>query len=81
MHYIIGIDEAGRGPWAGPVVAGGFICPVDFDFSVFAPYLSDSKKMTEQQREDVFGRIEKVMESNIVRYHFAYREAQDIDAL
>jgi ribonuclease HII len=80
-HYIIGIDEAGRGPWAGPVVAGGFMCPIDFDFRVFSPYLDDSKKMTEPEREEVFGRIEKVMESNICRYHFAYREAHDIDTL
>lgn len=80
-HFIIGIDEAGRWPWAGPVVAGGFMCPVDFDFSVFAPYLDDSKKMTEKEREEVFARIEKVMEANICRYHFAYREAHDIDTL
>lgn len=81
MHYIIGIDEAGRGPWAGPIVAGGFMCPVDFDFGVFAPHLDDSKKMTESEREEIFGRIEKVMESNICRYHFAYREAHDIDKI
>lgn len=57
------------------------MCPVDFDFGVFAPYLDDSKKMTESEREDVMWRIEKVMESNICRYQFAYREAYDIDRL
>lgn len=57
------------------------MCPVDFDFSVFAPYLTDSKKMSEKEREEVFGRIEKVMEADICRYHFAYRDASDIDIL
>ena len=57
------------------------MCPLDFDFGVFAPYLDDSKKMTESEREEIFGRIEKVMESNICRYHFAYREAHDIDTI
>jgi ribonuclease HII len=62
-------------------VAGGFMCPLDFDFGVFAPYLDDSKKMTESEREEIFGRIEKVMESNICRYHFAYRESYEIDKI
>lgn len=57
------------------------MCPVDFDFSVFAPYLDDSKKMSESEREEIYHRIERVMESNICRYHFAYREASDIDKL
>ncbi len=79
MRYLIGIDEAGRGPWAGPIVAWGFMCPIDFDFSIFGEYLTDSKKMTESGRDDVFWKIEKVMEGNICRYHFAYRDALSID--
>lgn len=57
------------------------MCPLYFDFGVFAPYLDDSKKMTESEREEIFGRIEKVMESNICRYHFAYRESYEIDKI
>ena len=43
LAYIAGIDEAGRGPLAGPVVAAAVILPKD----IFLPFLNDSKKVTE----------------------------------
>ena len=43
---IIGTDEAGRGPLAGPVYAAAVVLPVDFPFEI----LNDSKKLTEKQR-------------------------------
>lgn len=52
--YIAGIDEAGRGPWAGPVVAGAVIFP---DLNISAPLaekLDDSKKLTQAKRELLF---------------------------
>jgi ribonuclease HII len=48
-----GIDEAGRGPLVGPVVASCVILPPDF----FVPYLNDSKKVTEKRREAMFPQI------------------------
>ncbi|MBT4485120.1 MAG: ribonuclease HII [Candidatus Latescibacteria bacterium] len=50
---IAGIDEAGRGPLAGPVVAASVILPEDVSFEG----LDDSKKMTAARREDMFERI------------------------
>lgn len=50
---IAGVDEAGRGPIAGPVVAAAVVLPRDFDCSV----LSDSKAMTPLQRESAYERI------------------------
>ena len=50
---ICGVDEAGRGPLAGPVTAGAVILPRDFSHSI----LNDSKKMTERQREKVYAEI------------------------
>ena len=47
---IAGIDEAGRGPLAGPVTAGAVILPEDYRHSV----LNDSKKLTEKQRETLY---------------------------
>lgn len=47
---IAGIDEAGRGPLAGPVVAAAVILPKDFDL----PGLTDSKKLTEKQRDKFY---------------------------
>jgi ribonuclease HII len=81
MKYIIGIDEAGRGPWAWPIVVGGFLCTTIFDFHIFAPQLQDSKQMKPRDRETIFSRIEKVLENTNCRYHFAYRDADEIDKI
>ncbi len=51
--YICGIDEAGRGPLAGPVVAGAVILPKDFR----AMYINDSKKLTPKRRDELFDSI------------------------
>ncbi|MDE7330892.1 MAG: ribonuclease HII [Lachnospiraceae bacterium] len=50
FSYICGIDEVGRGPLAGPVVAGAVILPVDCDIL----YLNDSKQLTEKKREELY---------------------------
>ena len=47
---ICGVDEAGRGPLAGPVVAGAVILPKDCTIL----YLNDSKKLSEKRREELF---------------------------
>ena len=57
-EYICGIDEVGRGPLAGPVVAGAVILPKDCDLL----YLNDSKKLTENKREELY---DKIMESAV----------------
>ena len=53
--FICGIDEAGRGPLAGPVVAGAAILPKDSRIL----YLNDSKKLSEKRREELFVQIQK----------------------
>ncbi|NBH72445.1 ribonuclease HII [Clostridiaceae bacterium] len=52
---ICGIDEAGRGPLAGPVVAGAVILPKDCEIL----YLNDSKKLSEKRREELFLEIKQ----------------------
>ena len=47
---ICGVDEAGRGPLAGPVVAGAVILPGDCDIL----YINDSKKLSEKKREELY---------------------------
>ena len=49
-EYICGIDEVGRGPLAGPVVAGAVILPKD----EMILYLNDSKKLSEKKREELY---------------------------
>ena len=51
--YICGIDEVGRGPLAGPVVAGAVILPKDCDIL----YINDSKQLSEKKREELYDEI------------------------
>ena len=55
LTYVAGIDEAGRGPLAGPVVAAAVILPKD----IFLPFLNDSKKVTEKRRDVLFDEIKQ----------------------
>ncbi|MDE6662922.1 MAG: ribonuclease HII [Lachnospiraceae bacterium] len=48
--YICGIDEVGRGPLSGPVVAGAVILPKNCDIL----YINDSKKLSEKKREELY---------------------------
>lgn len=49
---IVGIDEVGRGCWAGPVVAGAVILPAEFNIAVLTDWkLGDSKLLNKRQRE------------------------------
>lgn len=50
MNFLVGIDEAGRGPLAGPVTAGCVLLPFDFPVEI----LNDSKKLSEKKREAAF---------------------------
>ena len=53
---LCGVDEAGRGPLAGPVYAAAVILPPDADL----PLLRDSKKLTPKQRDRLFDQIREV---------------------
>ena len=55
LAYVAGIDEAGRGPLAGPVVAAAVILPKD----IFLPFLNDSKKVMEKRRDVLFDEIKQ----------------------
>lgn len=68
---VAGVDEAGRGPLAGPVVAGACILPAQFDL----PGLNDSKKLTESKREKLFDQIQK----QALTYAIGSAEPAEID--
>ena len=55
FDFIIGTDEAGRGPLAGPVVAGAVILPKDCRIL----YINDSKKLSEKRRNELFDIIKE----------------------
>ena len=52
-RYICGVDEVGRGPFAGPVMAGAVILPADCEIL----YLNDSKKLSPKKREALYDEI------------------------
>lgn len=69
---IAGVDEAGRGPLAGPVVAAAAILNVDDDFI----YLNDSKKVTPKRRDILYGDI-----MNRTIYGIGIVSAEEIDEM
>jgi ribonuclease HII len=71
VQYIIGIDEAGRGPLAGPVSLGvACFCAGDFRrFKKFSAGVRDSKKLSEKQREEWFVKMEE--ETALTEFSFA----------
>ncbi len=70
---VCGVDEAGRGPLAGPVCAAAVILPEDCDL----PGLNDSKKLTEKKREALYDEIiEKA-----VAYGIAFSTVEEIEGI
>ena len=69
-QYICGIDEAGRGPLAGPVFAAAVILPQ----GLMIDGLNDSKKMTEKKREELF----EVIQKEAIGYSIAFATEQEI---
>ncbi len=68
-----GLDEAGRGCFAGPVVAAAVILPKTF----FHPLLNDSKQLTEEQRNE----LRPVIEREAISYSVAFVDNDEIDRI
>lgn len=72
---IVGIDEAGRGPLAGPLVVAGVVMPLDEEQLIVG--IDDSKKLSAKKRDALFDKIVHTAES----YHVAIVGWQEIDEL
>jgi ribonuclease HII len=72
-RMIAGIDEAGRGPLAGPVIAAAVILPPGYEH----PEITDSKKLSSRQRERLYG----VIERDAISIGIGITEAPVIDAI
>lgn len=70
---VCGVDEAGRGPLAGPVYAAAVILPEGYEH----PVLNDSKKLTAAKREKVFDDIIR----DAVAYSIAFADEKEIDEM
>lgn len=78
IDYIIGIDEAGRGPLAGPVSVGICIAPADFDFKIFNN-LKDSKKLSEKRRVEVLAQMKELQNLKTINFSVALVSNKMID--
>ena len=73
VQLICGVDEAGRGPLAGPVCAAAVILPRDLQI----PGLTDSKKLTDKKRRELF----PVIQEKAVAYGIGLASEQEIDEI
>ena len=78
MKYIVGIDEAGRGPLAGPVGVGVVKVPRDFDWEMI-PGVTDSKKLSSAQRAVIFARAKELRHLRLLDFAVAQVGAGFID--
>lgn len=74
-NFLLGIDEAGRGPLAGPVVACA--CYIPPSRAILFQDVNDSKKLTERKREELF---ERLIKADIL-YGVGFASAAEIDRL
>ena len=78
---VAGIDEAGRGPWVGPVVAGAVMFHKKPIHPYLATHLDDSKKLTAKKREELYTVIEDEAHKQNLSFGIGEASAQEIDAL
>lgn len=71
LKLVCGIDEAGRGPLAGPVCAAAVILPAGIEISG----LNDSKKLTDKKRRELF----PVIKEKAIAYGIAFADEKEID--
>ena len=72
LGIVIGVDEAGRGPLAGPVSVGAAIIPSDFKH----PLINDSKKLSEKKREALY---DELSENPDIKWSVCLVEAKEVD--
>lgn len=78
-NLVVGVDEAGRGPWAGPVVAGAVII-LDKNLDNFLlEGLNDSKKLSAKKREQLFEHLLAAEAKGQVKIGIGQASAQEID--
>lgn len=80
MKFVLGVDEAGRGPLAGPVAVGTVRVVEGFDILAAFPGLNDSKKLSEKKRETIFVQLQEEIRKGNVNAVVYLASAQKIDA-
>jgi len=78
VRYVIGIDEVGRGPLAGPVAVGAVCVPIDFDYT-FCEGIRDSKKLSAQKREIWNKKIRDLAKKQKLTFAISFVDSSVID--
>lgn len=73
IRLICGVDEAGRGPLAGPVCAAAVILPANIEI----PGLDDSKKLSDKRRRELF----PIIKESAITYGIAFADEKEIDEI
>jgi ribonuclease HII len=79
MRHVLGVDEAGRGPLAGPVAVGLVRVPAGFDVATEFPGVADSKRLTALARERLFEALAARAARGDVAFAVAYGSPRAID--
>jgi ribonuclease HII len=79
-QYLVGVDEAGRGPLAGPVSVGVAVIPYDFDWDLL-PGVGDSKKVSPKVREVIFRKAQKLRQQKMLDYRVVLIPNSTIDRI
>ncbi len=79
--FLVGIDEVGRGPLAGPVSLGIVVAPPTYDISYVLPEVNDSKAMTERARERVYRQALELRNNGALSFGVFSEPASLIDEL
>lgn len=80
VKFLAGVDEAGRGPLAGPVSVGVVVVPFNFDWNRI-PGVGDSKKVTPKKRGEIFKIAEVMKRSGEINFHVALVSSSTIDRI
>lgn len=78
-RMVLGVDEAGRGPLAGPVAVGVVAVPEGFDVAKEFPGVKDSKKLSEKKREKIFEMLTARVALGDARFTVEFESAETID--
>lgn len=79
MRFTLGVDEAGRGPLAGPVSVGIVAVPEGFDVAKEFPGVNDSKKLSEKKREAIYEMLLARVAAGDARFRVEFESAEAID--
>lgn len=77
-YPIAGLDEVGRGPWAGPVVAAAIVIENLSAFEQRFPDIRDSKQLTPRHRTEIF---ERLLQCSVIRFALGSASVKEIDEL